>query len=126
MKLLSQIVFIKKLRAGESVSYGSIWTSPKDTYIATLQTGYGDGLRRALSNSLVVTINGKEYPQRGIICMDQCMIDLGSECEARLWDEAVIFDDAAKIAAKIGTIPYEICTGISARVERVYTEGSCG
>jgi alanine racemase len=120
MRLESRIVFIKRLRAGESVSYGGRWTAPRDTYIATLPAGYGDGIRRDLSGKLQVRVRGRLYPQRGTICMDQCMIDLGPEPAAMIGDDAVIFDDAAQIAAQLGTIPYEICCAITARVERVY------
>jgi alanine racemase len=69
-------------------------------------------------------IRGKPYPLAGRICMDQCMVNLGPETEVKRWDEAVIFGpgflDAADIAVKAKTIPYEITCGIGKRVPREY------
>ncbi|MDR1862972.1 MAG: alanine racemase [Treponema sp.] len=124
MELRTAVVFIKKLRRGEAVSYGRTWTAPEDTFIATLPAGYADGIPRLLSGRHRVYIGGRPYPLVGRVCMDQCMADLGPESGVRRWDEAVVFgpaaETAADIAAKIGTIPYEITCNISKRVPRVY------
>jgi alanine racemase len=124
MELRTAVVFIKKLRRGEAVSYGRTWTAPQDTFIATLPAGYADGIPRLLSGRHRVYIRGKPYPLAGRVCMDQCMVDLGPETDIRRWDEAVIFgpgaETAADIAAKISTIPYEITCNINKRVPRVY------
>jgi alanine racemase len=124
MELRSAVVFIKKVRKGEDVSYGRTWTAPEDTYIGTLPVGYADGLPRLLSNRHSVYINGRPYPQVGRICMDQCMVNLGPRTDVKRGDEAVIFgpdvETAADIAAKIGTISYEILCNINKRVPRVY------
>jgi alanine racemase len=124
MELRTAVVFLKKLRRGEAVSYGRIWTAPEDTFIATLPAGYADGIPRLLSGRHRVYIRGRPYPLVGRVCMDQCMVDLGPETNIRRWDEAVIFgpgaETAADIAAKTGTIPYEITCNINKRVPRVY------
>jgi alanine racemase len=128
MRLVTQVVFVKRLSKGETVSYGGTWTAAEDTVIATLPVGYGDGLPRALSNDLPVSIRGASYPLRGRICMDQCVVEIGPDSNVRCWDEAVIFGDrdhaavldAAGIADKLHTIPYEITCGINKRVPRVY------
>jgi alanine racemase len=125
MELRTAVVLVKKLRRGEAISYGRIWTAPEDTFVATLPAGYADGIPRLLSGRCHrVYIRGKPYPLVGRICMDQCMADLGPETNIRRWDEAVIFgpgtETAADIAAKTGTIPYEITCNISKRVPRVY------
>jgi alanine racemase len=128
MELVSNIVHIKKIHKGESVSYGKTWQAPHDTYIAILPVGYADGLPRALSGTnFFVGIGGKPYPLVGRICMDQCMIDIGAAPLVNLYDEVSIFGDtapasadAAAIASLIGTIPYEILCNINKRVPRVY------
>ncbi|AEF82443.1 alanine racemase [Leadbettera azotonutricia] len=124
MELRGAVVFIKKVFKGEDISYGRTWTAPEDTYIGTLPVGYADGLPRLLSNRHSVYIKGRAYPQVGRICMDQCMINLGPETDVKRWDEAIIFGPgavtAADMAAKIGTISYEITCNINKRVPRVY------
>jgi len=124
MELQTAVVLIKKIKKGESVSYGRTWIAPNDTLIAILPVGYADGFPRLASNKWQVVINGKSYPLAGRICMDQCCIDLGPDSDVKRWDEAVIFGgnapDAAVLAAKVGTIPYEITCNINSRVPRIY------
>jgi alanine racemase len=132
MELATKISFLKKVKKGETVSYGRRWTAPQDTVIATLPAGYADGLPRAASGKLAFVVNGRRCPQVGTICMDQCMVDLGLDPPARLWDDVTVFGadssdtpdaplTAASIAEITGTIPYEILCGIGKRVPRVYT-----
>jgi alanine racemase len=124
MELRTRVVFIKKVKKGESLSYGRTWTAPQDTTIAVLPAGYADGLPRLASNKWQVVIGGKTCPLAGRICMDQCLADLGPETEVRRWDEVSVFGgpapSAAALAEKIGTIPYEITCNVSGRVPRVY------
>jgi alanine racemase len=124
MELTTRIALIKKLKAGESLSYGRTWTSPRDTFIATLPVGYGDGLPRRLSGNWQVLIRGRPYPLAGRICMDHCMADLGPETEIPRWEEVTVFGgaapSAAEMAARLSTIPYEITCGINKRVPRIY------
>jgi alanine racemase len=123
MELVTQVTFIKRVRAGESLSYGRTWVSPRDTWIATLPVGYGDGLPRLLSGNWLVLIQGRLYPLAGRICMDQCMVDLGPETEISRWEEVTVFGNGAvaDMAERLGTIPYEITCNINKRVPRVYT-----
>jgi len=124
MELRTGVSLIKKIKQGETVSYGRTWTAPQDTYIAVLPLGYADGIPRLVSNKWQVVISGKTYPFIGRVCMDQCCIDLGPNPAVRRWREAVIFGGAAKdaseLAAAAGTIPYEITCGINKRVPRIY------
>jgi alanine racemase len=124
MEFRSKVVLVKRLKAGESASYGNIWTADEDTFIGVIPGGYADGIRRGLSNNHSVLIRGKACPLVGRICMDQFMVNLGPETEVRRWDEAVIFGPgfitAGDIAEKLATIPYEITCGINKRVPRVY------
>jgi alanine racemase len=124
MELRTTVVLIKKVKKGESVSYGRTWTAKEDTSIAVLPVGYADGFPRLLSNKWQVVIGEKTYPLAGRICMDQCCVDLGAQTDVNRWDEAVIFGgsalDAAALAAAAGTIPYEITCNINKRVPRIY------
>jgi alanine racemase len=124
MELVTRIVFLKRVKAGETVSYGRTWTAPGDTVIATLPVGYGDGLPRRLSGNLSVRIRDAMYPLAGRICMDQCMVDLGPDTDIRRWEPVTIFGgdapSAADLAARLGTIPYEITCDINKRVPREY------
>jgi len=125
MELCSAVSYLKRVRKGQTVSYGRTWTAPEDTLIATIPAGYGDGLPRALSGTgFSVLVGDTPCPLAGRICMDQFMVDLGPDSAVRRWDPVRIFGpggtDAADIARLTGTIPYEITCGISKRVPRVY------
>ena len=128
MELLTEVVFIKQVKKGDSISYGRTWVAPKDTYIATLPIGYADGLSRSLSSKLKVRIGNEFYPIVGRICMDQCMVDIGAEPSVKRWDEVCIFgpsnvikNNSAKDVARLaGTICYEITSNINKRVPRIY------
>jgi alanine racemase len=124
MELVTNIVFTKRVKQGESVSYGRTWIAPRDTTVATVPVGYGDGLPRRLSGNFSVLIRDAFYPLAGRICMDQCMIDLGPDASVQRGEEVVIFGgkalNAADIAERLGTIPYEITCDINKRVPRVY------
>jgi len=125
MELQSAVVFMRNVKKGEAISYGRTWTAPKDTCIGVIPAGYADGFTRGLSNNHSILIRGKAYPLAGRICMDQCMVDLGPNPEVERWDKAVIFGpgflNAADVAAKLNTIPYEITCNINKRVLREYT-----
>jgi alanine racemase len=125
MELKSRLVFIKKMKKGETVSYGRRWTAPEDTWIGTLPLGYADGIPRALENFSVRIRNGF-YPLAGQVCMDQCMVNLGRETDIKRWEDVTIFGGSAAgawdIAEKTGTIPYEVTCNISRRVPRIYQD----
>lgn len=131
MELETQVVTIKKIPSGTSVSYGRTWTAEEDTYIATIPIGYADGLPRRLSPGLSVRIGGQDFPIVGRICMDQCMIDVGADPWVQKWDHVTIFgpdpetESAQTLADMLGTIPYEITCGINKRVPRVYVGDFC-
>jgi alanine racemase len=125
MELMSQLVYIKEVEAGERISYGMTWAAPQRTWIGTVPVGYGDGYNRLLSNAGVVAIGGNRYPIVGRVCMDQLMVDLGPELRVKRYDEVSLFGrapapDAAELAVLCDTIPYEITCAVSRRVPRVY------
>jgi alanine racemase len=137
MELRSRIAALKLIRRGESVSYGRTWTAAEDTLIALVPAGYADGLRRGLSGNWRAGIRGGTYPIVGRICMDQCMVSLGrAGSPFSPGDDVLLFGeappgtgespgfpgDAALMAEKLGTIPYEITCGIGKRVPRVYVD----
>ncbi len=121
--LKSTILQIKVVRAKETVGYGRAGRTDKDTLIGVVPVGYADGLDRRLSRGAgKFLINDKFAPVIGNICMDMCMVDL-TDIDAQEGDEVVIFGDRypmTEMAKQLGTIPYEILTGISYRVKRVY------
>lgn len=127
LSLETKVVAIRHFKKGQSISYGRTYVCENDTDIAILPIGYADGLLRRFSPGLCVTINGKNYPIRGRICMDQCMVELGKNHNVKLWDNVLIFGpkesgalNTADDLAKIGnTISYEVLTSISKRIERV-------
>jgi alanine racemase len=127
LSLFTRVSFLKKIPAGTQVGYGLTWTAPADTWIATLQVGYADGFNRLFSNRGRVLLDGRSYPVVGRVCMDQTMIDLGPETNARVGDQVVLIGRSGpeeitvdEWAQVLGTIPYEVTCQINARVERIY------
>lgn len=127
MSFYTRVSFVKKVTAGTGISYGHTWTAPRETWIATLRVGYGDGYNRLFSNQGRVLINGRSYPVVGRICMDQTMIDLGPETDVKVGDKVVLIgksgDEEITVdewAEKLGTITYEVTCQISPRVKRYY------
>ena len=124
----TKVVAIRHFDKGKSISYGRTYVCEEDTDIAILPVGYADGLLRRFSPGLTVTINGKNYPVCGRICMDQCMVNIGkNNKDVKLWDKVLIFGpkesgalNTADDLAKIGnTISYEVLTSLSKRVQRI-------
>jgi alanine racemase len=108
------------------VSYGRRYYTPAPTSIVTIPVGYADGLPRALSGNCDVLIDGLRHPVVGAVCMDETLVDIGGESVAAVGEEVILIGrsgsnsiDAWELARRAGTIPWEILTGISARVPRV-------
>ena len=122
--LKTTIAQIKTIPAGETVGYGRKGHIDKETRIATISIGYADGYPRALGNGKAhVLVHGKPAKLVGIVCMDMCMIDVSDITEAKEGDEVVVFSPQlplTQLAQWADTIPYEMMTGISQRVKRVY------
>ena len=126
LTLSAPITFIKRVRAGTPISYGTLWRAPQDTTVATVRIGYADGYPRLLTGKADVLIQGQRCPVVGRICMDQLMVDVG-DLEAKVGERATLIDaekanqlDAESVARNIGTISYELLTSIAPRVARVY------
>jgi alanine racemase len=122
--LKTAIAQIKHIKAGESVSYGRSGIVNRDSRIATVRLGYADGYPRVLGNGRgQMLIKGKPVPTIGNICMDMTMLDITDLNEVTEDDEVIVFGKGLsvdKIARLAGTIPYEMLTGVSQRVKRVY------
>jgi alanine racemase len=127
MRWKSKILQINKVPAGTPLSYNRLYITERESLIATLPVGYGDGLNRALSNTMEVLIRGQRAPQVGVICMDLTLIDVtdieGVQCE----DEVVLIGTQGNetitvdtMAEQCGTISYEILCNVGKRVPRVY------
>ncbi|MBT0566748.1 alanine racemase [Williamsia sp. CHRR-6] len=127
MTLSAEVSSVKRVCAGQGVSYGHTWTADRDTRLALLPAGYADGVPRLLSNRIEVSIGGRRYPGVGRICMDQMVVDVGLDSDVHEGDRAELFGvghDSAPTARTwadlIGTIDYEIITGIRGRTVRRY------
>ncbi len=122
-QLKSTISQLKKITAGETIGYGRAGAAEKDMLLATIPIGYADGLSRILSNGRGhLFINGKMAPIIGNVCMDMTMVDV-TGLDVTEGDAVEVFGEHRSInqlAEEMGTIPYEILTGISRRVKRVY------
>jgi alanine racemase len=127
MSLHSRIVMLKTVPAGTSLGYGRSHTTTRESRIATIPIGYADGLRRAHSNNGRVIVRGLFAPIVGRVSMDLMIIDVTDIPDAALGDEVILIGEqrglcitAEDLAEQIGTISYEIVTGVSSRVPRVY------
>ncbi|SDM93659.1 alanine racemase [Daejeonella rubra] len=121
--LKTSISQIKKIPAGDTVGYSREGKMPDGGTIATVKIGYADGYNRGLGNGKgKMLVRGNIVPTIGKICMDMCMIDI-TGINAEEGDEVVVFNDVIRvedIAKQLNTIPYEVLTGISQRVKRIY------
>lgn len=119
---------VKQIAAGETVGYGRTWAAPRDTRIATIPVGYGDGYSRLLSNRGRVLIGGRSAPIVGRVCMDQTMADVGADSRVTVGDEVVLVGGQGEetigvqeLADLMGTITYEVTSLIGGRVRRLTT-----
>jgi alanine racemase len=131
MTLKARIVHLKTVPAGTRISYGGTWQAPKDTAIATIPVGYGDGYSRGLSNRGEMLVNGQRAPIVGRVCMDLTMIDVGHIASVAIGDEVVLIGrqgeatiSAEAVAAAVDTINYEVTTSLTSRVPRVFLDAS--
>ena len=124
----TRVVLVRGLQPGRTISYGRTFTTSRETRVATIGAGYGDGYPRHLSNvGAEVLIHGRRCPVLGRVTMDQTMVDVTGLPGLNVGDEVVLIGRqgdqeilASELARKAGTIAWEIFTGISKRVVRVY------
>lgn len=121
MAFKSVVSFVKKIKKGDSVSYGRTFVAEDDMMVATVSVGYADGYPRLASNKAYVLINGEKAKVIGRVCMDQLVCDV-TNIKADVGDEVVLFGDGLPVEALAecaSTINYEIICGVSKRVPRI-------
>lgn len=123
----ARLTSVRTLPPGHGVSYGSVYVTSDDERIGVIPVGYGDGYRRILGQQVI--LRGKLVDVVGRVCMDQCMLQLDSVPEAQPGDEVVLLGrngdqeiSANDLAARWGTINYEVLCGLADRLPRVYSE----
>lgn len=126
LSIKAKVSYFKKVWMGEGISYNHTYTVRDNINLLTIPLGYGDGLRRSLSNKASVLLNGKRYPIVGNICMDQFMVDIGQD-PGYVGDIVTIVgqDQQEEITIQelsnlCNTIPYEILCGFNNRLPRIY------
>jgi alanine racemase len=129
MSVKTEVIYVKTIQPGESVSYGATYVAERETVVATLPVGYADGFPRNLSNRGYVLIHSRRAPIIGRVCMDQTMVDVTGIADVMRGDEVVIFGEqqGEKLtvdyyAELLNTINYELVTIIGKRIPRIYTE----
>ena len=125
----ARIVELRTVRAGESVSYDATYRAEREMQIATLPVGYADGYRRALGNRAHALVGGRRAPVAGVVTMDMTMLDV-TGLDAHIGDVATLIGrdgaeriDVAELAELANASPYEILTGLNARLPRTYHGG---
>ena len=124
--LRTTILQVRDVPAGDSIGYSRRTTVDRPSRIAAIPIGYADGLNRRLGNrQCYCLVHGQRAPYVGNICMDVCMIDVTDIPDVREGDSVTIFGEGLPVTVlsdAIGTIPYEVLTGISQRVQKVYVQ----
>jgi alanine racemase len=127
LELRSYLADVKRFPAGASAGYGRRWRAPADTLVGVLPIGYGDGVRRGLTNNGEVLLEGARYPLVGTVSMDNVTIDLGADAGVEAGAPAVLIGPQGsdrilceEVAQRLETINYEVTCGISARVPRIH------
>ncbi len=127
LELGSYVAAVKRFPAGATAGYGRRWAAKRDTWVGVLPIGYGDGVRRALTNNADVLIGGERRPLVGTVSMDNITVDLGAESATEPGEPAVLIGAQGgerilceELARRLDTINYEITCGISPRVPRVW------
>ena len=135
MTFRSRVLLVKRVAAGEGVSYGHEWTTPGDRVLALVPVGYADGVPRSLGGAMSVQVAGVRRPVVGRVCMDQVVVDAGPAdgggSRVGVGDVVLLFGagdrgepTAADWARELGTIHYEIVTGVGDRPRVTRTYGS--
>ena len=128
MTVKSRVAVVRDLPAGSCVSYGRTATLARDSRLAVVPIGYGDGFPRLLSNRMDLIVRGVPCPIVGRICMDMCMIDVTDVPDVKAGDEVLVYGpgQAERAAQTMGTIVYELLCDLTPRVQRVYVDGPEG
>jgi alanine racemase len=127
LALRSYVADVKRFEVGDSAGYGQRWRAPVETFVGVLPIGYGDGVRRGLTNNADVLVDGQRCPLVGTVSMDNVTVELGPETDVRPGAEAALIGAQGderilceQVAKRLDTINYEVTCGISKRVPRAY------
>jgi alanine racemase len=123
MTVSAKIIAIRDVEAGETVGYNEAWTSPRESRIATIGIGYGDGYPRHAPSGTPVRVTDRIVPLVGAVSMDSLTVDVSACPGAQIGDEALLWGtelSAARVARHAGTISYELFASLGARVPRTY------
>jgi alanine racemase len=125
LSLHSWVAAVRRFEPGDSAGYGRRWTAEERCWVATVPVGYGDGWRRGLTNDCDVLIRGRRHPVVGTVSMDNVTVALGSDTDVEVGDPVVLIGSqgeerilAEEVARRLGTINYEVTTGLLPRVRR--------
>ncbi len=127
MTLCSEIIAISRRRKGEAIGYGGDWVCPEEMSVGVVAIGYGDGYPRHAPTGTPVLVNGKRVPLIGRVSMDMITVDLREQPGAKIGDPAVLWGaglPVEEVAARSGTIGYELLCQVTPRVLRVASEES--
>jgi alanine racemase len=119
MRLVSTVIALREVPAGETVGYGGVWRASRDSRIAIVAAGYGDGLPRALPNGTPVLVRGERAGLAGRVSMDMIAVDVTGNAAVQVGDAAVLWGPelpVEEIAAHAGTLAYELLCAVSQRV----------
>jgi alanine racemase len=127
LELHSYVADVKRFGQGDSAGYGRRWRAPATTWVGVLPIGYGDGVRRGLTNNADVLVDGRRHPLVGTVSMDNLTIELGAETAVEPGAAAVLIGGQGadrilceEMARRLDTINYEVTCGISKRVPRFH------
>ncbi|MBZ5736080.1 alanine racemase [Nocardioides sp. TRM66260-LWL] len=129
MTVRARLALVKPIAAGDAVSYGHTWTAAAPTVVGLLPVGYAEGVPRAAGNRAEVTVAGRRAPVRGVVCMDQLVVDLGPEAAEHAGEDAVLIGPAPAPTAQewagwCDTISYEIVTRLGGRFARRHVDSA--
>jgi alanine racemase len=128
MRFKTRVVFLKDVPAGTPLSYGGEYVTPGPARIAPLPVGYADGWTRMLTGKAEVVVGGRRAKVVGRICMDQCLADVTLVEGLKTGDEVLLFGGpelpVEEVAARLGTINYEVVSMVGRRVPRIYSPGA--
>ncbi|MFL5892200.1 MAG: alanine racemase [Solirubrobacterales bacterium] len=129
LELRSYVADVKRFEVGDSAGYGRRWRAPVETFVGVLPIGYGDGVRRGLTNNADVLVDGHRVPLVGTVSMDNVTIELGPATRVSPGARATLIGAQGdsrilceEVARRLDTINYEVTCGISPRVPRVYVD----
>jgi alanine racemase len=125
LSLHSWVAAVRRFEPGDSAGYGRRWSAEERCWVATVPIGYGDGWRRGLTNDCDVLIRGRRHPVVGTVSMDSVTAALGADTDVEVGDPVVLIGSqgeerilAEEVARRLGTINYEVTTGLLPRVRR--------